>query len=394
MRHRSPTGERAPESAPEPAPGRRIRPAAAVARTTSTPAKSQPIPADAPATAAAATADAPQPEATVDAAQGRGEGARREHGREPHGTDRDERAHDPGEADDRQPHRHQQPPQARARRQGLVHPPHRLGDGAGAQGVPEPERVLRRGRRQAVGRHARPHQPRHRDRPPQARRHPHPRGSRHQALPTESGPPARAPAPGTPNPPNVRAPPASAPTANVSDAATDVRRRRAYPCGASVSTIEKPHGDHAPVRPAASAAASRQAVARHRALEVHDADPLPVVVAVGLQRAVPVDPPAGAPRSSRRLRTFRGSSGTRRRRCGPGARTGAGGLATRRAGRRRQQSALEVGQRDASLVHRARRRRRSGGPRSSTRLPSRARSGSPWRSIRGSPVGCGRPSVV
>ena len=40
--------------------------------------------------------------------------------------DRDQRARRPGQAADRQPHRHQQPPAARPRRQGLVHPPHRL----------------------------------------------------------------------------------------------------------------------------------------------------------------------------------------------------------------------------------------------------------------------------
>ena len=34
------------------------------------------------------------------------------------------------------------------------------------------------------------------------------------------------------------------------------RWRPAYPAGASVSTIEKPHGDHAPVTPATKAAAT------------------------------------------------------------------------------------------------------------------------------------------
>ena len=90
---------------------------------------------------------------------------RRQHGRVAHGSDRDQRAHDPGEADDRQPHRHQQPHVAHPRRQDQLHAPHRLGAHPGAQGVPEPERVLRRDRRQAVGRGSRAHQPRHRDRP-------------------------------------------------------------------------------------------------------------------------------------------------------------------------------------------------------------------------------------
>ncbi len=99
-------------------------------------------------------------------------------------ADRDERAHRAGEADDRQPHRHQQPPEARPRRQGLVHPPDRVGDGAGAQGLPEPERLLRRARRQAERRRARPHQPRHRDRPAEARRHPLAARARASSAPT------------------------------------------------------------------------------------------------------------------------------------------------------------------------------------------------------------------
>ena len=88
---------------------------------------------------------------------------------------------DPGEADDRQPHRHQQPHVAHARRQDQLHAPHRLGAHPRAQGVPEPERVLRRDRRQALGRGSRAHQPRHRDRPAQARRHARAPGAEHQA---------------------------------------------------------------------------------------------------------------------------------------------------------------------------------------------------------------------
>ena len=88
---------------------------------------------------------------------------------------------DPGEAHDRQPHRDQQPHVAHPRRQGQLHAPHRLGDHPGAQGVPEPERVLRRDRRQAVRRRARARQPRHRDRPAQARRHARAAGAEHQA---------------------------------------------------------------------------------------------------------------------------------------------------------------------------------------------------------------------
>ena len=46
--------------------------------------------------------------------------------------DRDQRARGPGQAAHRQPHRHQQPPGPRPRRQGLLHPPHRLRAGPGA----------------------------------------------------------------------------------------------------------------------------------------------------------------------------------------------------------------------------------------------------------------------
>ena len=123
----------------------------------------------------------PTEEDKVTVLQGHDQDPRRQHGRVAHGPDRDERAHHPGEADDRQPHRHQQPHVAHARRQDQLHPPHRLGAHPRAQGVPEPERVLRRDRRQAVGRRSRAHQPRHRDRPAQARRHARAPGAEHQA---------------------------------------------------------------------------------------------------------------------------------------------------------------------------------------------------------------------
>src|SRR4051794_31556253 len=137
------------------------------------------------------------------------------------------------------------------------------------------------------------------------------------ATPTATGPPAASAAPASPRRPNVAAPPTSAPAAKVAQASSDVRRRPAYPLGARVSTIDRPHGDHAPDTPAAAAAASRQAVsiaalrrsaqrlprarsspyrrpggrrsARHGGLEVHDAEHLPVLVAVALERGVAVD---------------------------------------------------------------------------------------------------------
>ena len=50
----------------------------------------------------------------------------------------------PGQAAVGQPHRHQQPPRPRPRRQGVVHPPHRLRAGQGAQVDAGDERRLRR----------------------------------------------------------------------------------------------------------------------------------------------------------------------------------------------------------------------------------------------------------
>ena len=48
------------------------------------------------------------------------------------GADGDQRPRGAGEAARRQPHRDQQPPRPRPRRQGQLHPPHRLRDGEGA----------------------------------------------------------------------------------------------------------------------------------------------------------------------------------------------------------------------------------------------------------------------
>jgi hypothetical protein len=62
--------------------------------------------------------------------------------------------------------------------------------------------------------------------------------------------------PSSASPPNVITPPASAPSVKVAQAGSVARMRSAYAPGASVSTIEKPHGDHAPVTPASSAVAT------------------------------------------------------------------------------------------------------------------------------------------
>ena len=103
------------------------------------------------------------------------------------GADRDQRAGHPGQADDRQPHRHQQPPQAHPRRQDLVHPPDRLRAGAGGQEVPEHEPPLRRGGRQAQCGHARTRQPRPGDRPAGQGRQPPARRRGHQERPRPCG---------------------------------------------------------------------------------------------------------------------------------------------------------------------------------------------------------------
>ena len=97
-------------------------------------------------------------------------------------ADRDQRAGHPGQADDRQPDRHQQPPQAHPRRQDLVHAPDRLRAGAGGQEVPEHEPPLRRSGRQAERGHARTRQPRARDRPAGQGRQPPARRGGHQEL--------------------------------------------------------------------------------------------------------------------------------------------------------------------------------------------------------------------
>ena len=75
----------------------------------------------------------------------------------------------PGQAALGQPDRHQQPPLARPRRQGVLHPPDRLRAGQGAQGDARDERRLRRDRRQADQVTPGPRQPRPRDRPARSR---------------------------------------------------------------------------------------------------------------------------------------------------------------------------------------------------------------------------------
>jgi len=86
------------------------------------------------------------------------------------GPHRHQRACRPGHADGGQPHRRQQPPRSRPRRQGVVHAPHRLRDGRGADADAGDELVVHAAGRQAGGADAGPRQPRHRHRPVQAGR--------------------------------------------------------------------------------------------------------------------------------------------------------------------------------------------------------------------------------
>ena len=141
----------APVTAPSPVIGQ-----APEARTTSVAPRTAPVPADVPITSPQPiVADAPQEDEVVPL-RGLPKTLAANMDAQPHGAHRDERAHHPGQAHDRQPHRDQQPPAPRPRRQGVVHAPHRLGADPGAQGVPEPERLLRRGRRQAEPRRSPP----------------------------------------------------------------------------------------------------------------------------------------------------------------------------------------------------------------------------------------------
>src|SRR5689334_16034742 len=95
-----------------------------------------------------------------------------------------------------------------------------------------------------------------------------------------------------------------APGAKVAQAAIVVRRLPSSPASPTVSTMENPHGDHAPVSPTRSAAAARltssgliavPAVRVRSAwdvcLVVGDAEHLPAAVAIAVQGGVAVDPP-------------------------------------------------------------------------------------------------------
>ena len=148
-------------------------------------------PSDARQPAAACPADPPNPRGP---AQRRPRGAgqdraprrtgpdRQEHGHLADGADRDQRPLAAGQAADRPARGDQQPPAPGPRRQGLLHPPDRLRDGAGAEDAPGDEQRLRRGRRQADHGRAAARQPRPGHRPAQARRHPPAAGAEHQEL--------------------------------------------------------------------------------------------------------------------------------------------------------------------------------------------------------------------
>ena len=71
--------------------------------------------------------------------------------------DRDQRAGRAGQAARRQPHRDQQPPGPRPRRQGQLHPHHRVRAGQGARHAPGDEQLVRQRGRQAGHGHAPTH---------------------------------------------------------------------------------------------------------------------------------------------------------------------------------------------------------------------------------------------
>ena len=143
---------RAPPTSPTPPP---TRPWPTSRRTRRLPSAGRPLPPRSPPRAAAQTrpeakveapkaAEQPTPrepaglkgtgpvsEAEVKAAARRLRPRRDQHGVLAAGADRDQRARRPGQAAHRQPRRHQQPPEALPRRQGLLHPPHRLRPGQG-----------------------------------------------------------------------------------------------------------------------------------------------------------------------------------------------------------------------------------------------------------------------
>ncbi len=100
----------------------------------------------------------------------RGRGGGPQHDRLAGGADRHVGARGAGQADRRQPDRHQQLPQAQPGRKGLVHPPDRLRDHPGGQRPPGHEPALRRGGRQADDRHPGAHQPRPGHRPARPQR--------------------------------------------------------------------------------------------------------------------------------------------------------------------------------------------------------------------------------
>ena len=88
------------------------------------------------------------------------------------------------------------------------------------------------------------------------------------AAPSPSRSPPTPPpisCPASARPPNVTTPPISVPSANVALAASVAARRASPSALPIVSTIEKPHGDHAPVTPAIAAviAAQTASAAQH-----------------------------------------------------------------------------------------------------------------------------------
>ena len=128
-----------------------------------------------------ATAAAPAAAGEAKALRGPGGDARPGDGREPRGPDRDLVPDDLGRHPGRQAEGPERDPQ-RARDEGLLHPPDRLGDRPGGPGVAGDDAGLRAARRQTVRDRGRPGQPRDRGRHRAQGRVPQPDGADDQGL--------------------------------------------------------------------------------------------------------------------------------------------------------------------------------------------------------------------
>ena len=177
-----------PPRAPQPPPAPQAQPVAPAPQApAAVPLSPEPSSASSPEPSSASS---PEPSSALSPKPTRGhrgqQAARRrgphrhQHDGQPGRAHRDQRPGGPGQAAGGQPDRDQQPPAARPGRQGVVHAPHRVRGGRGAQGAAGDERRLRRGERQARHRQARSRQPGAGHRRAQRRRRQAAAGAEHQ----------------------------------------------------------------------------------------------------------------------------------------------------------------------------------------------------------------------